>query len=164
MASLPNSRTFFPRLYPIPLTRPDETSRKSQAELPGLNLKSSATLGTGRASSHREMLDRVEDKQVRRVAKKTRLDPMIDEDSDEEEDCSFPSADATEPSHTFQTERPRRPRTPDTCPVAEGTETIPAFVGSALRKNADGSIATPKVLPKRNKGSKVVELLWLVLN
>ena len=111
------------------------------------------------------MFDRLEDKQVRRASRKTRLDPMVDEDSAGEEDYSFSLADATDPSHTSQPERMRRSRTPDVdqdsvTPVngrATSVTSAPASVGSALRKNADGRVVTPKVLPKRDKGSKVGE-------
>jgi len=90
---------------------------------------------------------------------------MVDEDSADEEDYSFPLPDATEPSHTSQAERTRRSRTPDVdmdavTPTYGRTTSVtsaPPSVGSALRKNANGSIATPKVLPKRDKGSKVGE-------
>ena len=116
------------------------------------------------------MLDRLEDKEVRRVSKKTKLDPMIDEDSGDEEDYDFPLAGFPKPSHTSQAERTRRSRTPNPNSAAEETEavsvsatagctasvtTAPPSVGSALRKGADGRVATPRVLPKRDKGSKV---------
>jgi hypothetical protein len=42
--------------------------------------------------------------------------------------------------------------------------TAPASAGSALRRNTDGSVAAPKVLPKRNKGSKVSKTLCLLPN
>ena len=107
---------------------------------------------------------------IRRASKRAKLDPMIDEDS--EEDDSISLADVSKPSRTAQAEQTRRSRTPDIRSVAEDTKavsvlaikdrtvlvtTAPAFVGSALRKNMDGSVATPKVLPKRNKDSKVSE-------
>jgi hypothetical protein len=116
------------------------------------------------------MFDRLEDKVIRRASKRAKLDPMIDEDSGDEEDDDFPLTDVADPSRTSQGERTRRSRTPDIRFVAEDAEaasvpetggpmasvtTAPAFVGSALRKNGDGSVATPKVMPKRNKDSKV---------
>lgn len=117
------------------------------------------------------MLDRLEDKQVRRASRKTKLDPMVDEDSADEEDYSFPPQDATEPSHTSQAERTRQSRTSDVDEDAatptNGRTTsftsVPASVGSALRKNANGSATTPKVLPKRDKGSKVGETMLRVI-
>ena len=116
------------------------------------------------------MFDRLEDKQVRRASGRTGLDPMVDNDSADEEDYSFPLADATELSHASRAERTRRSRTPDVdedavTPIDGWTTSVtstPASVGSALRKNANGNVATPKVLPKRDKGSKVGETpLWL---
>ena len=118
------------------------------------------------------MLDRLEDKVVRRASKKVRLDPMIDEDSGDEEDYDSPPADDTKPFRASQAEQARRSRVPDVYPVDEDTEAVSALaitgrklsvttapppVGSALRKGANGSVAVPKVLPKRNKDSKVKE-------
>lgn len=158
-----------PILPPFFSPKPHETLRKSQAELAGLNLKSSATLGTGRISSHKEILDRREDKAVRRISK-ANLDPMIDEDTDDEEYHHSPLVDLTKPFRTSSEEYTRRSGTSDVHSLAGDDEvapvtatlgltatavTFPASVGSALRKNADGNVAVPKVLPKRIKGLKV---------
>ena len=167
MASSLNLRAFSPCPRPyLPHSLSDVTPRKSQVELPGLNLKSSATLGTGRTSSHKEMFDRLEDKEVWRASKKTRLDPMIDQDSGDEEDYNIPPAGVTQQSRTSPADQTRRSRTPCVRSAAEDTRTspipatsaltalvtaAPASVGSALRKNADGSVAARKILPKRNK-------------
>ncbi|KAF9783494.1 P-loop containing nucleoside triphosphate hydrolase protein [Thelephora terrestris] len=128
---------------------------KSQAELSSLNLKSSATLGTGRISSHKEILGRQEDKEVRRISKKTKLDPMIDEDSGDEDHSYLP--EPTKSSRASPEEQTRRSGTPDVRSVFERIEppAAPVSVGSALRKNTDGSVSAPKVLAKRNKGSKL---------
>ena len=149
-------------------------------ELPSLNLKSSATLGTGRTSSHKEMFDRLEDKEVWRVSEKARLDPVIDEASDDE-DYNCPPAGITQQSRVSSPDQTRRSRTPDVHSAAEDTEAAlipatkvltasvaaaPASVGSALRKNADGSVGARKILPKRNKGLKVnnsiLHYYWLI--
>ena len=113
------------------------------------------------------MMDRQEDKEVRRISKRVKLDPMIDEDSDDKEDYHTSLQDPTKPSYTPSDEQTRRSRTPVARSVAEDTE-IPATqgqmgsaaavsvsVGSALRRDADGSVVAPKVLPKRNKCAKV---------
>ena len=115
------------------------------------------------------MLDRHEHKEVRRISKKADLDPMIDEDSDGEEYHHSPLVDLKVSSCTLPEEQERRPRTPDTRSVVGDTQdasvmTSPTFVGSALRRNVDGSVAAPKVLPKRNKGSKVNVTLQLLPN
>jgi hypothetical protein len=106
------------------------------------------------------MLDRQEDKEVRRISKKANLDPMIDEDSGDEEYRYSPLPDLTRSSRTPPEEQGRRSRTPNIRSVPDDTEvalatTAPASVGSALRRNVDGSVAAPKLLPRRNKGSKV---------
>jgi len=116
------------------------------------------------------MFDRLEDKEVWRVSEKARLDPMIDEDSGDEEDYNFPPAGVTQKSRTSPADQVRRSRTQDVHSSAEDTEAAqipatmvlmasvtaaPTSVGSALRKNADGSVGARKILPKRNKSSKV---------
>ena len=100
------------------------------------------------------MLGRQEDKEVRRISKKAKLDPMIDEDSGDEDYSLL--LEPTKPSRASPEEQKSR-RTPDIRSVIEDTKAgvTPASVGSALRKNADGSVVAPKLLAKRNKGSKV---------
>ena len=143
--------SLYRRLY-SPLS--DDTLGKSRAELSSLNLKSSATLDTGRTSSHKEILGRQEDKEVRRSSKKAKLEPMIDEDSGDEDYSLL--LEPTKPSRASPEEQTSQ-RTPDIRSVIEDTKAgvTPASVGSVLRKNADGSVAAPKLLPKRNKGSKI---------
>lgn len=117
------------------------------------------------------MFDRFEDKEVWRASKKARLDPMIDQDSGDE-DYNIPPADVTQQSRTSPADQTRRSRTPCVRSAAEDTRAspipttsvltalvtaAPAPVGSALRKNADGSVAARKILPKRNKASKVLK-------
>ena len=94
---------------------------------------------------------------------------MIDEDSGDE-DYNFPPPDITKPSRTSLAEQTRRSRTPGVHSAVEDPEAAsapttngltapitsdPASAGGALRRYPDGSVATPKILPKRNKGSKV---------
>jgi hypothetical protein len=123
------------------------------------------------------MLDRQEDKKVRMISKKANLDSIIDDDSGDEEYYPSLLADLTKSSCTLPEEQERRSRTPDVRPIASDTETMPvpathavksmtapASVGSALRRNTDGSVAAPKVLPKRNEGSKVSKNLCLLPN
>lgn len=142
--------------------------RKSQAELSSLNLKSSATLGTGRMNSHKEILDRQEDKEVRRISKRANLDPMIDEDSGDEEYPHSPLPNLTIQPRPIPEEQERRSRPPDIRSSLGDTQaasvtTVPTSVGSALRRNADGSVAAPKSLPKRNKGSKVNQTIYYLI-
>ena len=111
------------------------------------------------------MFDRLEDRNVRRASRKARLDPMVGEDSADEEGYNSTLEDAIEPSSASLVERTVRPGTPDfdddAVTAIDGRTTsvtpAPVSVGSALRRNTNGSVATPKVLPKRNKGSKVRE-------
>ena len=112
-------------------------------------------------------MDRQEDTEVRRISKRMKLDPMIDEDNSDEEDYHTSLQDLTKLSYTHSDEQTRRSRTPVARSVAEDTEipategqigsaaAVSASVGSALRRDADGSVVAPKVLPKRNKCAKV---------
>lgn len=121
------------------------------------------------------MLNRQEDKEIRRISKKVNLDPMIDEDSDGEEYLHSSPADLVKSSRASPKEQARRPRTLDLPSAACGTKAalvpatrehtpVTASVGSALRRNVDGNITAPKILPKRNKGSKVNQALYLLPN
>jgi ATP-dependent RNA helicase DHX37/DHR1 len=98
---------------------------------------------------------------------------MIEEDGGNEGDRS-PLADITKPSRASPVEQTTQSGTPDFRFAAEHTvatsapairgraapvTAVPAFVGSALRKNVDGNVVAPKLFPKRNKGSKVNNVL-----
>jgi hypothetical protein len=125
------------------------TRRQTQAALPTtLHLQSSATLGTGKVATHRDRLDKLEDKEIRRAldgrtGKRRRHDDsyavtgpeadMDDQESDPEDD-PFPPMQISGPSN------PPRP-------------SVPAAVGSALQRNPDGSLVAPKIVP-RSHGKK----------
>ncbi|KAJ7459856.1 P-loop containing nucleoside triphosphate hydrolase protein [Mycena latifolia] len=106
-----------------------EKLSQSQASLPTtVHLQSSATLGTGKAITHRDRLDKLEDKEIRRAldgrtGKRRRQDDSYtvtgpDVDTDDEE---LDQDDAVSAS---------------------------AAVGSALQRNPDGSVVAPKIVPK----------------
>ncbi|KAJ7250874.1 P-loop containing nucleoside triphosphate hydrolase protein [Mycena haematopus] len=124
-----------------------EKLAQSQATLPTtLHLQSSATLGTGKVTTHRDRLDKLEDKEVRRALdgrtrKRRRQDDsyaVVGPDEDMEDDESSPEDDA---SPSAQITRPANlPPIPAT----------PA-VGSALQRNPDGSVVAPKIVPKSKK-------------
>lgn len=101
---------------------------------------------------------------------------MIDEDSSSE-GCDSSPPELTKVPRAPPERQTRRSMTPDDHSVTERVDSASVLVttkgamsalvappvGSALRKNADGSIAAPKVLPKRNKDSKVkVTLFYLI--
>ncbi|KAJ6559196.1 P-loop containing nucleoside triphosphate hydrolase protein [Mycena vulgaris] len=117
-----------------------EKLSQSQATLPTtVHLQSSATLGTGKATTHRDRLDKLEDKEIRRAldgrtGKRKRQDDSYavigpDADTDDEE---LDRDDALSPMQIPG---------PSTVPV-------PAAVGSALQRNSDGSVVAPRIVPK----------------
>ncbi|KAJ7505327.1 P-loop containing nucleoside triphosphate hydrolase protein [Mycena galericulata] len=106
-----------------------EKLSQSQAALPTtLHLQSSATLGTGKATTHRDRLDKLEDKEIRRaldgrVGKRRRQDdsyavtgPDVDMDDEDQDDVMSP----------MQTSGPSKPPIP-------------------LARNPDGSVVLPKI-------------------
>jgi len=116
-------------------------SSQSQAQLPSsLQLQSSSTLGTGKASTHQQNLDKQEDKEVRHALGKRKRGKedydVVEEDS--EEDGFEKSLDFYKTSQTTA-EPPTSPfQVPSVFPI----------IGSALQRNSDGSIPAPKVKPR----------------
>ncbi|KAJ7175857.1 P-loop containing nucleoside triphosphate hydrolase protein [Mycena filopes] len=123
-----------------------EKLAQSQATLPSsLQLQSSATLGTGKAITHRDRLDKLEDKEIRRAldgrtGKRKRQDDSYavvgandspDDDTDGEDSASIQIGNPSNPS----------------------VSSALATVGSALQRNADGSIVPPKIVPRSKKAS-----------
>jgi ATP-dependent RNA helicase DHX37/DHR1 len=130
-------------VYPAILTFLSQT----QAEIPSsLQLCSSATLWTGHAVTHQELLDRQEDKEVRRVlagrgGKRGRNGLSLDYNgASEDDDLADDQPDAKGTS---------APKEPDdvvesTHASASVTVPLPAVeVGSALKRNSDGTIVVP---------------------
>ncbi|KAJ7675833.1 P-loop containing nucleoside triphosphate hydrolase protein [Mycena polygramma] len=124
-----------------------EKLAQTQATLPTtVHLQSSATLGTGKAITHRDRLDKLEDKEIRRAldgrtGKRRRQDDSYavtgpdgdidDEDGDENDSEDDASMQISGPSK----------------PVAS----VPAAVGSALQRNPDGTVVAPKIVPRSSK-------------
>ncbi|KAF8073607.1 P-loop containing nucleoside triphosphate hydrolase protein [Lyophyllum atratum] len=158
-----------------------EKLAQTQAEIPSSShLQTSSSLGTGKVSTHQERSERLEDKEVRRAldgraGKRKRNDDIyavvhVDEkDSDREDEYLLASAGEGETSSR------RKERS------SAGTEEAPSLtiqtitmqaiastssaVGSALKRNSDGTVAAPKVRQKtkgkvafgRWKDQKIVE-------
>ncbi|KAI9465501.1 P-loop containing nucleoside triphosphate hydrolase protein [Lactarius psammicola] len=135
-----------------------EKLAKSQADLPNtLRLYSSSTLGAAKTTTVQDRLDRLEDKDVRRalhsrqrkagrfadIAESDSGDGAAD-DSHSEEDSKEGQVDAS----------PRRPViVVDSLSTTMKKQEVPAStVGSALQRNADGSIAKARVVKKKGKG------------
>ncbi|KAF5382586.1 hypothetical protein D9615_002788 [Tricholomella constricta] len=144
-----------------------EKLAQTQAEIPSsLYLQTSSSLGTGKASTHQERFDRLEDKQVRRAldgraGKRKRNDdvyavvPADEKGSDTEGEDFISDADDERPSTNLKTSNVREEAAittydtgvQPTLPVAS----VSSSVGSALKRNPDGTVAAPK-LRQKSKG------------
>ncbi|KAJ6508792.1 P-loop containing nucleoside triphosphate hydrolase protein [Mycena sanguinolenta] len=126
-----------------------EKLAQSQATLPTtLHLQSSATLGTGKATTHRDRLDKLEDKEIRRAldgrtGKRRRQDDtytVTGPDEHMEDDESSPEDDAF-------------PSAPIAGPLSSPAPSVTPAVGSALQRNPDGTVVAPKIVPKSKKAA-----------
>ncbi|KAG6843905.1 hypothetical protein H0H87_011894 [Tephrocybe sp. NHM501043] len=148
-----------------------EKLAQTQAEIPSsLYLQTSASLGTGKATTHQERFERLEDKEIRRAldgrsGKRKRGDDTYtvvnanDEDEDSEDEMLDHGSDEGQASPSmketkeFPVERPPAPIVVESssAPPVASTSSI---VGSALKRNADGTIVAPKIRSKsKNKTS-----------
>lgn len=148
---------------------------KSQAELPStLQLQSSSALGTGKPQTHQDRLDKSEDKDVRRAMGHTQLTGKhrkrnagftgVADDNESEEDLAL-NEDSTsrmvidelpDVKEGSSKERPVVIVDSAVTTPAEQTAQSSTAVGSALQRNADGSVVTPRILKRKDKGRKVV--------
>lgn len=131
---------------------------QTQAEIPSsLQLFSSATLWTGHAVTHQELLDRREHKEVRRVltgrgGKRKRNDGLsLDYDGvSEDDDLADDQPDAE------GTSAPKEPDDVVESTHASASLTVPLpveEVGSALKRNSDGTVVAP--IARRRSAKKV---------
>lgn len=156
-------------VYTIDLRKSSPTSSKSQSQLSTtLHLQSSSTLGTGKASTNKERLEKLEDKETRRAiegraGKRKRDADKYDvlqakndyNNSEEEEHMEMCRVETTTVSTVTDNAQ--------TTVVLDSVETsVPQFVaspssavGSALRRNPDGSVVAPRIAQKKRPGKKV---------
>ncbi|KAH9841541.1 P-loop containing nucleoside triphosphate hydrolase protein [Rhodofomes roseus] len=158
-----------------------EKLSKSQAQLSTtLQLQSSATLGTGKASTHKDMLDKQEDKEVRRALDgmtrkgkrgqgKQNILTSYDAESEGEDSMRVDGEPANQDTEGdvgtsranpvvivdsgFSTAKLSPGETP--AAVAHAVQ-----VGSALKRTADGSAVAPKISKRKPKGSKTAFASW----
>ncbi|KAK2465187.1 hypothetical protein APHAL10511_002541 [Amanita phalloides] len=138
---------------------------QTQAEIPSsLQLYSSATLWTGHAATHQALMDREEDKEARRGlnsrgGKRKRIDTQLDYDgSSENDDLDNILHDADAEGGNVLTSPQKQHEV--TVMASNGplpTVPIPlttvAEVGSALKRNSDGTVVPPTVRPRNTKKS-----------
>ncbi|KAI0724370.1 P-loop containing nucleoside triphosphate hydrolase protein [Cerioporus squamosus] len=164
-----------------------EKLSKSQARgSASLSLQSSATLGTGKALTHQQRLDQLEDKEVRRVMdgrtgtpkRRKRENTLVAAATDSEDDDAGSFADLDEAAMDVD----RKPASDEegarteeglsrSKPVivvdsgfstsihshGEEDEPMPptiTVVGSALKRNADGNVAAPRISKRKLRGGK----------
>ncbi|KAF6757513.1 DHX37 protein [Ephemerocybe angulata] len=156
-----------------------EKLAQSQATLSSAMLQSSSMLGSKKVLTHQELLDKQEDKEVRdalegKTTGKRKRRPQDerysvhqaggeDEDEDEDEDDELASRYASRPT----TERPIESTPEEPAAPLEPSVTVdlssahvklpeakPVAVGSALRRNADGTIVQPKIRKRTKQISK----------
>ncbi|KAJ3556480.1 hypothetical protein NM688_g2004 [Phlebia brevispora] len=149
-----------------------EKLSKTQAQLPNaLSLASSATLGTGRAITHKELVEREEHHEVKRTmhgrshaGKRKRsaltydspVDEYASDDAREDSEKDFDGAMAVESREPEST--PGSSRANPVVLVDSGFSTkvevptpVTTMVGSALQRNADGTVVAPRVVKKKKK-------------
>jgi ATP-dependent RNA helicase DHX37/DHR1 len=143
---------------------------QTQAELPSsLPLQSSSSLGTGKVSTHQELLDKLEDKETRRAmegraGKRRRhgnaYEVMVPDDDDSSDvdlagngilGAAFVTAEdyPDVPKETVPSESAAATAIESSLAVAE--------VGSALQRNPDGTVVAPRIRQK-TKATKVRHL------
>ena len=145
-----------------------------------MHLQSSATLGTGKALTHEERLQKEEHHEVKRVmtgvptGKKRKRSSKAytaavtgseDEPSDGDDLLDDTSSPTAGPASTHEQELGRTRATPVVIvdsgfsTVKETSEAAPApnvsYIGSALKKAPDGSVVAPRVVKKAAKAKTV---------
>ncbi|EAU85900.2 DHX37 protein [Coprinopsis cinerea okayama7 len=149
-----------------------EKLAKSQATLSTAVLQSSSTLGSGKTLSHLERLEKEEDAETRkaldgRLGKRKRRREEYDvvhgvdeDDSDEDEDLKPASPSPyLLPHKDVEMEEPP-PNEPEPAVVVNSLpQSDPPVVGSALRRNPDGTVVQPKIR-QRTKQKQASKRGW----
>ncbi|KAH7885390.1 P-loop containing nucleoside triphosphate hydrolase protein [Phlebopus sp. FC_14] len=146
-----------------------EKLAQTQSSVPSLALQSSSTLGTGRALSHRELLDKTEDLEVRRsmdgrsgVRRRQRSDfTVLDPDESESDESELNGMSAEPGTSITNTVGPTE------IPVVDVSTSLAvpeksfhsSVVGGALKRNPDGTILAPRIV-KKEKGKKTTFQIW----
>ncbi|KAK7056793.1 putative ATP-dependent RNA helicase DHR1 [Paramarasmius palmivorus] len=121
-----------------------EKLSQSQAQISSsLELQSSSTLGTGRTTTHQEQNDKSEDKEVRRAlegrgGKRKRNNDVYDVVEESDADDSEDEKDSIEAPQIAEQ-------------LSVSIPKVPATVGGALKRDADGNPVAPKVRPLTSK-------------
>ena len=134
-----------------------------------LRLQPSSTLGSGRALTAQERLEKTEDKEVRRaIYSRQRSGGHLADtvESDGDDGVVDDAQDVHSESNTIQDYEGTSYRDQvvvDSTSTATRKQDVPAdiVVGGALQRNADGSIAKPRIMKKKSTSVCLVSpLLW----
>ncbi|KZT12027.1 P-loop containing nucleoside triphosphate hydrolase protein [Laetiporus sulphureus 93-53] len=153
-----------------------EKLSKSQAEVStALQLQSSSTLGTGKVITHKDLMDKQEDKEVRRAMDglgmsgkrrhEQRLLPPAEDSEDGGDEDDDMNVDEEQTAEQVMPEGTSRSNPvvvvdsgfttailpPESSHSAGPTVTV---IGSALKHNADGSVVAPRVVKRNAKRTK----------
>jgi ATP-dependent RNA helicase DHX37/DHR1 len=126
-------------------------------------LHSSASLGTGKLSTHQELQEKAEDRDIRKALnglsgkRKRHQDHFLihapDEDDDVSEVESHPEKEWLEQNAGTSAEQDTNVVIPpiDSIQSRSKAHSLPVLVGNALQRNPDGSTIAPKVRAKSEK-------------
>ena len=142
---------------------------KSQAELPNtLRLCPSSALGAGKTTTVQDRLDRLEDKNVRRAlhSRQQKAGPFNDVTESDDSDAAADDPHSEKNSSGGQRDE-FAPRGPVVVVGSHSTEIkkqeVPAStIGSALQRNADGSIVEARIIKKKGKGTRVCPFFFVL--
>ncbi|KAI0039680.1 P-loop containing nucleoside triphosphate hydrolase protein [Auriscalpium vulgare] len=150
-----------------------ERLSKSQAELSStLPLYSSSTLGAGKIATNQSRLDRLEDKEVRRIMDERQVahaSRNLKASGAATSDSEFETVDDAPPAPSrgsnAETEGFSKDRpvviVDDSSTVNRKLDPTPASgVGSGLLRNSDGSAKSPRMLKRKAKGTSTILQRW----
>ncbi|KAI9443209.1 P-loop containing nucleoside triphosphate hydrolase protein [Lactarius indigo] len=143
-----------------------EKLAKSQADLPNtLRLYSSSTLGAAKTATVQDRLDRLEDKNVTRALHSRQRKAGRFADVAESDGSDGAADDFHSKRDSIEGRGDTPPRGPvvvvDSLSTATKKQEMPtSTVGSALRRNADGSVAKVRIVKKKGKGTRTILQRW----
>ena len=137
-------------------------SSQSQAQLPTtLHLQSSSTLGTGKASTNRERLEKLEDKETRRAieghaGKRKRNGDIFDVlDADDDVDDEVEDMEMGDVPIATNGQKGVVVGSGSMSSTTQLVASTSSTVGSALQRKPDGSVVAPRIAKKKQRGKKV---------
>jgi ATP-dependent RNA helicase DHX37/DHR1 len=135
-----------------------------------LQLQSSSTLGAGRTFTAQERLEKTEDKDVWRAIHSRQTSGRFANiaESDEDEEVVDKTQDVHSERDTIEDGEGTSPRGQvviiNSASTASRKQDVPAdvVVGSALQRNADGTIVKPRIMKKKGTSVCLISPLFVV--